>query len=79
LRCLERVSNQLTYGTGPTCLGGLGLQVNKTIVENPALVNESPEDKAWFVKFELTAADETKQLLDESSYKKHCEEAANHH
>lgn len=60
-------------------LSGKVTAVNKSIVDDPALVNASPEDRAWFVKLELTAASETAQLLDAASYKTHCETAAEHH
>lgn len=49
------------------------LQVNKAVVDNTALVNESPEDKAWFVKLEPAALGaETPQLLDSAAYEALC-------
>lgn len=43
---------------------------------NAGLVNESPEDKAWFVKVELAGELDTKGLLEKAAYDKHCESAA---
>ena len=54
--------------------------MNGDLVNNPASVNTSPEGDAWFVKLDVSnAAAEAKQLLDASAYKKHCDDAANHH
>jgi len=43
-------------------------------------VNESAEGKAWFVKLQPSSADdETKGMMTLEAYKKHCDDAANHH
>jgi glycine cleavage system H protein len=62
-------------------VSGTVKEVNKVLSDTPALVNESAEDKAWFVKLEVGAgaAAETAAMLQEAAYKKHCEEAAKHH
>lgn len=46
---------------------------NKALSDDPAMVNTSAEDKAWFVKFEVTNAKDADALLDETAYKAHCE------
>ena len=51
-------------------LDGEVVEVNETIVENPALVNEDPTGDAWFFKLKVdepsTALDD---FLDEDAYK----------
>lgn len=62
-------------------VSGTVAEVNKGLSDNPALVNESPEDKAWFVKLtptsEATLKEETGKMLGPDAYKKHCDES--HH
>lgn len=62
-------------------LSGKVTHVNDTLRDNPALVNQAPESDAWFVKLELDASadGEAKSMLGEAEYKKHCDEAGNHH
>ena len=57
-------------------LSGKVTAVNSAIVENPALVNASPEKDAWFVKLELATPSEAATLLDAKKYKAHCDAAA---
>ncbi|RYG51415.1 hypothetical protein EON67_03410 [archaeon] len=57
----------------------LRLQVNTAIDSEPALVNSSPEDKAWFVKVEMSNPEEVKGLMDAAAYKAFCESEAAHH
>jgi len=52
-------------------LSGTILEVNNEIVDNPALVNDSTEDKAWFFKIEMKNNDELNALMDAEAYKKH--------
>ena len=35
-------------------VSGAVIEVNEALVDQPALVNESPEDAAWFLKIELS-------------------------
>ena len=44
--------------------------VNQAIVDAPNLVNDSPEDKAWFFKIVMSDESEIAALLDEAAYKK---------
>jgi glycine cleavage system H protein len=41
---------------------------NDAIVDKPALVNESPEDGAWFFKVKLSNAAELDGLMDRAAY-----------
>jgi glycine cleavage system H protein len=41
---------------------------NDAIVDQPALVNESPEDGAWFFKVKLSNLSELDGLMDRAAY-----------
>ena len=41
---------------------------NQAIVDQPALVNESPEDGAWFFKVKLSNEAELDGLMDRAAY-----------
>jgi glycine cleavage system H protein len=43
-------------------------EANQSIVDQPALVNESPEDGAWFFKVKLSNAAELDGLMDRAAY-----------
>ena len=54
-------------------LSGKVLESNAALGENPALVNQSAEKDAWFVKLQLTnAAEELKGMMDATAYAAHC-------
>lgn len=41
---------------------------NAALAEQPALVNESPEDQAWFFKITLSNPTELEGLMDRATY-----------
>jgi glycine cleavage system H protein len=43
-------------------------EANQAIVDQPALVNESPEEGAWFFKVKLSNAAELDGLMDRAAY-----------
>src|SRR5690242_21328486 len=43
--------------------------VNDALAKEPALVNQSAEDKGWFFKIKLTKPDELAALMDAGAYK----------
>lgn len=43
--------------------------VNEAIVDNPALVNQSPHGEGWFFKIQMSAPAELEGLMDFESYK----------
>ena len=43
-------------------------EANEAIVDQPALVNESPEDTAWFFKVKLSNPSELDGLMDRAAY-----------
>ncbi|MEM9169639.1 MAG: glycine cleavage system protein GcvH [Pseudomonadota bacterium] len=54
-------------------IAGEIVAVNDAIVDDPAKVNESPDDLAWFVKLKPSDPAEFAALMDEAAYKTHTE------
>lgn len=52
-------------------LDGQITEVNTTIVENPALVNEDPLENGWFFKMTLANPAELDELMDEEAYREY--------
>ena len=50
-------------------ISGTVVAVNATLGENPALVNESAEDKGWMVKLRVSDPNQLSELMDEGDYK----------
>ena len=50
-------------------------EVNNMIINNPSIINSSPEDEGWFIKMEMTNKSELEDLMDETSYMKLLEES----
>ncbi|MCR9222313.1 MAG: glycine cleavage system protein GcvH [Alphaproteobacteria bacterium] len=48
--------------------------VNEELADNPGLVNDEPEDGAWFFKLTLADASELEALMDAAAYKAFCKE-----
>jgi glycine cleavage system H protein len=46
------------------------VDVNKALAENPALVNEDAEGKAWFMKIRIADTSELDGLMDKAAYDK---------
>lgn len=49
-------------------VSGTVTEGNAALVDSPNLVNESPEDQAWFFKIELSNPTELDQLMDRAAY-----------
>ena len=54
-------------------VSGEVVEVNDAIVANPELVNESPEDKAWFLKIRMSNPRELDGLMSEDKYREYLE------
>ena len=50
-------------------LSGEIVEVNDALADEPAMVNESPEEDGWFFKMRLNDPDEVKELMDAAAYK----------
>lgn len=49
-------------------VSGEVIDVNKTLEETPALVNEDPAGAGWFLKLKLSDPSEFDSLMDEEAY-----------
>ena len=45
-------------------------EVNNMVINNPSIINSSPEDEGWFIKMGITNKSELEDLMDETSYMK---------
>ena len=50
-------------------------EVNNIVINNPSIINSSPEDEGWFIKMEITNKSELEDLMDETSYMKFLKES----
>ena len=50
-------------------IAGEIVEVNETLAENPALVNEAAEGDGWFIKLKPADAAELEGLMDEAAYR----------
>ena len=51
-------------------VGGEVIEVNAALADNPALVNNDPTGKGWFVKIRLADKAELDGLMDDGAYAK---------
>ena len=54
-------------------LAGTVVEINETIVEDPAIVNNDAEGEGWFFKIELDDTDTFEELMDEDAYEEYLE------
>lgn len=54
-------------------LAGKVVEVNQSVVDDPALVNAEPETEAWLFKIELSDPETFDDLLDEAGYREFLE------
>jgi glycine cleavage system H protein len=57
-------------------VSGEVVEVNSKLEETPEMVNESPHQKAWMIKIQLTSPDETRELLSAEEYEEYIQEQA---
>jgi glycine cleavage system H protein len=50
-------------------LSGEIVEINESLSENPAMINEEPYDAGWLVKVRLSHPSERETLLDAATYK----------
>jgi glycine cleavage system H protein len=51
--------------------GGEVVEVNSSLEDSPETINDSPEDKGWFIKLKLSDPSELDGLMDAEAYKAH--------
>ena len=49
-------------------VSGVVTEKNESVEETPSLINQSPYEKGWLFKIQLTKPEELKDLLDEAAY-----------
>jgi glycine cleavage system H protein len=54
-------------------VSGEVIEINEAIVANPELVNESPEENAWFLKIRMSNPRELDGLMSEDKYREYLE------
>ena len=52
-------------------LTGEVVEINETLVDNPATVNADPQGTGWFFKMKLADVKAIDGLMDEAAYRKH--------
>ena len=80
---LPEVGTKLTKGDGAAVvesvkaasdvyapLSGEVVEVNQTVVDDPASVNADPQGKAWFFKLKLDDVKDMDGLMDQAAYAK---------
>ena len=50
-------------------ISGEVVEINETLEDAPAQVNDSPEDKGWFCKLKIANPKELEDLMDADAYK----------
>jgi glycine cleavage system H protein len=63
------VESVKTAGDVYSPVSGEVIEVNEALVDNPALINESPFENGWFFKVRLSKAGEVDALLSAEDYK----------
>jgi len=54
-------------------VSGTVKEINESLSSQPGLLNKSPEADGWLCKIELSDRQEMTSLMNEDSYKEHCE------
>ena len=60
-----------------TPVSGEIIENNQAIVDDPAKVNNDPENDAWFFKLKITDKSEMDSLMNEEEYEKFSKESGN--
>jgi len=50
-------------------VSGEVIEINETILDDPAIVNSDPENEGWFLKIKMSDESELDDLLSEEDYK----------
>ncbi|ORX55155.1 glycine dehydrogenase [Hesseltinella vesiculosa] len=54
-------------------VSGEVVDVNEVLSSEPTLINSNPEDDGWIAKIKLSDEAELESLMDEATYKAHCD------
>lgn len=53
-------------------VSGVVIDINEQLIDNPRLINENAMEN-WIIKVEMTDLSQLDDLMDEETYKAHCE------
>ena len=59
-----------------TAISGEVVDINQTIVDDPAKINEDPEGAAWFFKLKVKDLSELDTLMNKDEYEKFAKETS---
>ena len=59
-----------------TPISGEVVDINQTIVDDPAKINEDPEGAAWFFKLKIKDVSELDNLMNKNEYEKFAKETS---
>ena len=59
-----------------TPVSGEVVDINQSIVDDPAKINEDPEDTAWFFKLKMKDISELDSLMNKEEYDKFAKESS---
>ncbi len=59
-----------------TPISGEVVDINQSIVDDPAKINEDPEGAAWFFKLKVKDLSELETLMDKEEYEKFAKETS---
>ena len=54
-------------------VSGEVVEINDTLADEPAQVNDSPEDKGWFCKLRISDTNELRDLMNAEAYQSYLE------
>ena len=57
-------------------IGGTVVETNEALADAPEIINESPEDKGWFMKIKIDDESELEGLMDAKAYKEFVDESS---
>ena len=60
-----------------TPVSGEVVETNPSIVDNPSVINQDPENIAWFFKLKIKDKGELETLMSKDEYDKFCKENPN--
>jgi len=59
-----------------TPISGEITEINHSIVNDPAIINKDPEEKAWFFKIKIKNKSELENLMSKTDYDKFAKESS---
>ena len=57
-------------------VSGKVIEINEKLVDEPGMVNTDAEGPGWFIKLEMSNADELGDLMSPEAYSEHCNKEA---